>query len=179
MYPCGQSWYKFLDDAVSWKAYSFHVYMLPSSLHGDDAHCKDDVELPVSNDLAIGVQAARKRPALANMLSHRWLRPPTPPSTPPSSAPSQSPVQSAVSATHLLSPPGPPLLTAGPTNPPEPSSLELIPTEVPGIQSMNAHVAEGRHHAGVSRIATAYEEISLRPELLAAHSDARLVFMRC
>ena len=166
-HPRGQSQHGFLDEVKNTRLVC--VCVLPSCLQGDT--------LPLTNDLSTCMQAARKRPALANMLSHRWLQPLTPPSTSPSSAPSSAPCQQmVVSATLLPGPPGPPLLTAAPT---EPSSSGLTPTEAPGLQSMNPHPDEDRHHGGVSRNATAFEVMSISSESMAAHSESRSGSMLC
>lgn len=81
-----------------------------------------------------------------------------------------------MSVNPLLGPPGAPLLTTAPS-PPGPSSLGLTPIEAPGVQCMTPHLDEGRHHAGVSRNATAFEETSVSPESMAAHSDTRSASM--
>ena len=122
------------------------------------------------------LQAARKRPALASMLSHRWLQPPTPPSTPASFGASQPPAQLLVSPTPLPGPPGPLLIAP---SPPGPASLALTPTDAPGVQSVTPPPEEGRHHVELSRGATAFEEMSASPESMAAHSESRLVEFHC
>ncbi|KAL3135413.1 hypothetical protein ABBQ32_007595 [Trebouxia sp. C0010 RCD-2024] len=119
-------------------------------------------------------KAARKRPALANMLSHPWLQLPSTSAVSASCAAAQPPALSAPQPPPLLGPPGP-MLTAGPS-PPGPSPLGLTPTEPPGVQSMSSHPEEGRPHpAGVSDLSTASEETSASIEPSIAHSDARLV----
>lgn len=123
------------------------------------------------------MQAARKRPALANMLSHPWLQLPSTSAVSASCAAAQPPALSAPQPPPLLGPPGP-MLTAGPS-PPGPSPLGLTPTEPPGVQSMSSHPEEGRPHpAGVSDLSTASEETSASIEPSIAHSDARLVMIR-
>ncbi|KAL3131330.1 hypothetical protein ABBQ38_000618 [Trebouxia sp. C0009 RCD-2024] len=118
-------------------------------------------------------KAARKRPALANMLSHPWLQLPSTSAVSASSAASQPPPLSAPQPPPLLGPPGP-TLTADP-GPPGPSPLGLTSTEPPGVQSMTSHPEEGRSPpAGVSDLSTASEQSSGSPEPSIAHSDARL-----
>ena len=92
------------------------------------------------------LQAARKRPALANMLTHPWLALPTP------GAP----------------PPNPQLqLTVAPSSP-GPSPLGLAPTECGPHTPMPV---EGRQHQGMSPCTTASEETMLSCEM--ATPDSR------
>ena len=119
------------------------------------------------------MQAARKRPALANMLSHRWLQMSLLRSASPSSAASQAPTQFDAQATPLLGPPGP--LSSTPTSSAGPSPLGLTPTEAPRVHPTSPNPDAGRHHSGVSRSHTAYAETSMGAELMASPSENRCV----
>ena len=94
------------------------------------------------------LQAARKRPALANMLIHPWLAPPTP------GAPLPTPQLQ---------------LTTAPSSP-GPSPLGLAPTECGPHTPMPV---EGRQHQGMSPCTTASEETMLSCEM--ATPDTRCV----
>ena len=101
------------------------------------------------------LQAARKRPALANMLIHPWLALPTP----------GAPLPTA--GTPL---PTPQLqLTTAPSSP-GPSPLGLAPTECGPHTPMPV---EGRQHEGMSPCTTASEETMLSCEM--ATPDSRCV----
>lgn len=94
------------------------------------------------------MQAARKRPALANMLMHPWLALPTP------GAPLPTPQLQ---------------LTTAPSSP-GPSPLGLAPTECGPHTPMPV---EGRQHQGMSPCTTTSEETMLSCEM--APPDSRCV----
>lgn len=127
----------------------------------------------VTGGWVMRMQAARKRPALADMLSHRWLQPPTAPAVSASPAASQSTPQLAGQSPPLLTLPGSPSSAA--PSPPGPSPLGLTPTEAPGIQPLTPHSDEGRQPPGVADADASSEETSMSLEPMAAHSDTRLV----
>ncbi|DBA84709.1 TPA: hypothetical protein ACH3X1_005961 [Trebouxia sp. C0004] len=125
--------------------YEHIMYRKPDFPANMSADAKDFVFLALT-------KAARKRPALANMLTHPWLALPTP------GAP--------------LPTPGAPLptpqlkLTTAPSSP-GPSPLGLAPTECGPHTPMPV---EGRQHQGISPCTTASEETMLSCEMATPES---------